>query len=231
MLQNMRRKSPPAMGGSEALSGQRFLDKSEINQPTAITSHTDAQTDLLPAAAVATPGPPPSSPPFPPSVTPSPSAVQSLLSVDPQPDTETTQLELTCAVSDNAPEFMSIQELCFDAASFGISESNSKVSVVDCDADCSSSTSEHSSGPGLEVRELRCPILQAVAGAHNVFCTCAIPSTMDCSSNACRVDGDGLGDIIMCMRLTQRCVLQASDSGLMSADSEHLVMCQEIWKR
>ncbi|KAL3148144.1 hypothetical protein ABBQ38_014426 [Trebouxia sp. C0009 RCD-2024] len=172
LLQNLQRKSPP-MVRPEALSGQRSTSKSELNQPTAIMSHTDAETDVLAAAALPIPVPTPSSPQFadPPTL-PAP-AVQSLLFVDPQPDAETSQLELTGTLSANAPEFKSIQELCFDAASFGISESGSKVSVVEYDGECNSSTSEHSSGPGLE----------------------------------------------------------ASDSGLLSADSEHLFMCQEIWKR
>lgn len=150
LLQNLQRKSPP-MVRPEALSGQRSTSKSELNQPTAIMSHTDAETDVLAAAALPIPVPTPSSPQFadPPTL-PAP-AVQSLLFVDPQPDAETSQLELTGTLSANAPEFKSIQELCFDAASFGISESGSKVSVVEYDGECNSSTSEHSSGPGLEV--------------------------------------------------------------------------------
>ena len=140
----MQRQSPIP----ETLSGQHFISKSEINQPSAIPSRNDAQTGAPPAAAVAVPAAHNGIP----HVTHAQlsaisSAAQSLPIVDPQSDKQGSHLELSA----NAPEFKSIQELCFDAASFGISESGSKVSVVEYDGECNSSTSEHSSGPPLEV--------------------------------------------------------------------------------
>ena len=146
----MQRNSPP-IARPEAMSGQRFISQSEISQPSAMTSHPDAQTDTLPLAAVAVPAPPDSSPHLAHapqhSATPTPPAARSLPFVDSQSDRQTSHLELSA----NAPEFKSIQELCLDAASFGISESRCKVSVVEYDGECNSSTSEHSSGPPLEV--------------------------------------------------------------------------------
>ena len=143
----MQRQSPP-IPRPDTLTRQHFSSKSEIHQPSAKSSCTDAQTGALPAAAVAVPAARNGSPHFThaqPSAT--PSAAQSLPFVDPQSDRQGSHLELSA----NAPEFKSIQELCFDAASFGISESGSKVSVVEYDGECNSSTSEHSSGPPLEV--------------------------------------------------------------------------------
>lgn len=143
LLQNMQRRSPPI---PRPESGQHFISSSAINQQSAIPSCTDAQTGALPATAVAVPAPHIGSPHLThaqPSTT--LSAAQSF--AEPQPDRQGSHLELSA----NAPEFKSIQELCFDAASFGISESGSKVSVVEYDGECNSSTSEHSSGPPLEV--------------------------------------------------------------------------------
>ena len=143
----MQRQSSP-IPRPDALSGQHFISNSEINQPSAIPSRTDAQTGAPPAAAAAVSAAHVGSPHLAhaqPSAT--LSAPHSLPFVDPQRDRQGSHLE----VSANAPEFKSIQELCFDPASFGISESGSKVSVVEYDGECNSSTSEHSSGPPLEV--------------------------------------------------------------------------------
>ena len=147
----MQRQSPPIQR-PDALSGQRLISNPEINQPSAIPSRTDAQTGAPPAAAVAVPAAPVGSPHLThaqPSAT--LAAAQSLAFADSQREGPSSDLELSA----DAPEFKSIQELCFDAASFGISESGSKVSVMEYDGECNSSTSEHSSGPPLEVDHYR----------------------------------------------------------------------------
>lgn len=141
------RQSPPSPR-TEPPSEQHFISKLQMNQPSDVPSRTDAQTGAPPAAAAALPAAPLGAPHLPhaqPSA--APPAARSLPFVDPQPDRQSSHLQLSA----NAPEFKSIPELCFDATSFGISESGSKVSVVEYDGECNSSTSEHSSGPPLEV--------------------------------------------------------------------------------
>lgn len=67
---------------------------------------------------------------------------------------------------------------------------------------------------------------------HSVLSTTSNSVNSDLVITISKVGSDWLADIKSKFRLViQHCALQASDSGLLSADSEHLFMCQEIWKR
>lgn len=54
-------------------------------------------------------------------------------------------------LSANQPEQKSVDRLCFEAASLGISAPTSKLSVAEMEVECNSSTSESSSVLALEV--------------------------------------------------------------------------------
>ena len=156
ILQSMQREPSPIVrhGG---LPDKRYISKPEAEQPvkpSVLASTTGAQMNPLPTATKAIPVPPTSSPRqihAQPSISRPPSTAQSLPSVHPHTDRQPSHPMAPGTLSANAPEFKSIQDLCFDAASLGIPESGSRVSIVEYDGDCNSSTSEHSSGPPLEV--------------------------------------------------------------------------------
>ena len=150
-------REPASIARHGSLPDKRYISKPEVEQPmkpSVLASTTGAQMNALPTATKAIPVPPASCPRLvhaQPSHSLPPSAAQSLPSVHSHTDGQVSDPVASGTLSANAPEFKSIQELCFDAASLGISESGSRVSVVEYDGDCNSSTSEHSSGPPLEV--------------------------------------------------------------------------------
>ena len=157
VMQNMQRE-PAVNVRHDDVSEKQFTSRSEGKQPMkppALTLHTDARTDALPTAAVAIPVAPNSSPRVQhvqSSASTPTSIAQSLQSARGYADRRPSPPVPSAILSANAPEFRSIQEFCFDAASLGISESASRVSVVENDVECHSSTSEHSSGTPLEVK-------------------------------------------------------------------------------
>lgn len=155
-MQNMQRQSSPNLR-AETLPEKGFignLEQKKLVRSPGTTAGTDVQTNIMPAAAIAISAP----------RTASPHLIQTRSSATPPLHSAHSvsmgghhadgplHPSVSAALSANAPDFNSIQELCFDAASLGISESASKLSVVEHDGDCNSSTSEHSSGPPLEVR-------------------------------------------------------------------------------
>ena len=122
-----------------------------------MSSVTSAMNGPLPSAdAVAIPNRPASTPRLThadSSATPASAAARSLSFTDLQYDRGVSSPvpALVSSLSGSQPEQQSVDKLCFEAASLGISESTSKVSVAEMENECKSSTSDTSSVHALEV--------------------------------------------------------------------------------
>ncbi|DBA87432.1 hypothetical protein WJX77_011637 [Trebouxia sp. C0004] len=176
-LQSLSRESP-SVSKPKILTSSLAEKQPSLRSPST-ASGTDAMPEPLPPAdAVAIPTRPASTPRLThaySSSTAPPAAARSLSFTDLQFDRETSLPMQSLADSSLTiqPEQESLDRLCFEAASLGISAPTGKLSVAEVEVECNSSTSDSSSVHALE----------------------------------------------------------ASDSGLLSAGSGHLFMCQEIWKR
>lgn len=139
-----------------------------------MSSVTSAMNGPLPSAdAVAIPTRPGSTPRLThaySSATPASAAAQSLSFTDLQYDRGVSPPvpALVSSLSANQPEQQSVDKLCFEAASLGISESTSKVSVTEMENECKSSTSDTSSVHALEV-SFPLPTVQLCA-PHTFLC-------------------------------------------------------------
>jgi len=155
-MQSLSRESPP-LSKPEILTSSLADRQPSLRSPI-MASGTDAMREPLPPAdAVAIPTRPASTPRLTraySSTTAPPAAARSLSFTDLQFDRETSppMQSLTGGLSANQPEQKSIDRLCFEAASLGISAATSKLSVAEVEVECNSSTSDSSSVLALEVR-------------------------------------------------------------------------------
>ena len=151
-MQSLSRESPP-MSKPEILTSS-FADR--LRSPTLAPGTEAMREPLPPADAVAIPTRPASTPRLTcaySSVTAPPAAARSLSFADLQFDRETSppMQSLADNLSANQPEQKSVDRLCFEAASLGISAPTGKLSVAEVEVECNSSTSESSSVLALEV--------------------------------------------------------------------------------
>ncbi len=155
-MQNLQRESP-TVAKPESLSNRPAAKQTPLQSPfkDAVTSAMNQPLPVV-AAAVAIPARPASSPrmnqAYSAATLPA-AAAQSLSFTDLPHDRESSPALQSQASSLSAkqPEHKSIEDLCFEAASLGISESGSKMSVAETDFECNSSASENSSVQALEV--------------------------------------------------------------------------------
>lgn len=131
----------------------------------------------------------------------------------------------------------SVEDLCFKAASLGISEGSGKVSAAEMEHEYHSSSSDNSSVHALEVGT-SCSVAMAAAVSMTCrsekfvanHCLTLLSVTHLQLLKAC---SKGLAIIVCIVTSSSKgcSLLQAATSGLQSAGSGHLVLCQEIWKR
>ncbi len=154
-MQSLSRESPP-VPKPEILTSSLADTQPSLRSPI-MASGTDAmQEPLPPADAVAILIRPASTPRLTraySSITAPPAAARSLPFTDLQFDRETSppMQGLADSLSANQPEQKSIDRLCFEAASLGISAPTGKLSVAEVEVECNSSTSDSSSVLALEV--------------------------------------------------------------------------------
>ncbi len=154
-MQSLSRESPPV--SKPEIMTSSLADRQPSLRSPIMASGTDAMREPLPPAdAVSIPTRPASTPRLTraySSVTAPPAAARSLSFTDLQFDRETSppMQSLSDRLSANQPEQKSVDRLCFEAASLGISAPNGQLSVAEVEAECNSSTSDSSSVLALEV--------------------------------------------------------------------------------
>ena len=149
---------PPVDSKPEIINATRVQPPQPSMRSPFMSSVTSAMNGPLSSAdAVAIPTRPASTPRLThaySSATPASAAARSLSFTDLQYDrgvSSPVPAVVSSSLSANQPEQQSVDKLCFEAASLGISESTSKVSVAEMDNECKSSTSDTSSVHALEV--------------------------------------------------------------------------------
>ncbi|DBA91307.1 TPA: hypothetical protein ACH3X2_004020 [Trebouxia sp. C0005] len=154
-LQGLSLESPPLSKPEILISS--LADRQPSLRSPIMALGTDAMREPLPPPdGVAIPTRPASTPRLThayPSITAPPAAARSLSFTDLHFDRETSppMQSLADSLSANQPEQKSVDRLCFEAASLGISAPTGKLSAAEVEVECHSSTSDSSSVLALEV--------------------------------------------------------------------------------